>query len=217
MTGFQLIVDVILHLDTYLGEIISLYGLITYALLFLIIFIETGLVFTPFLPGDSLLFAAGVFSALGSLNLAFLLVLLVAAAFLGDTTNYWVGNFMGKKILANSRLPVKKQHLEQTNNFFRKYGRKTIVLARFVPVVRTFAPFLAGVGRMNYGSFVSFNIIGGILWVTICLLAGYFFGSIPLIRDNFSIVTISIVVISILPILIQFIRNRRKKIIIQKY
>ncbi len=204
-------IDFILHLDIHLGEIISLYGIATYAILFAIIFIETGLVFVPFLPGDSLLFAAGAFAAIGSLNIFSLLILLIAAAVLGDTVNYWIGHFIGDKIVANSRTPIKKEHLEQTNEFFRKHGGKTIILARFVPIVRTFAPFVAGVGKMNYGKFISYNVIGGVLWVAVCTMAGYFFGNISFIKDNFSIVIIGVVAISLVPILVELWRNQRNR------
>jgi membrane-associated protein len=205
------IIDFILHLDIYLGQIINTYGIATYAILFAIIFIETGMVFVPFLPGDSLLFAAGAFAAIGSLNIFFLLVLLIAAAVLGDTVNYWVGHFIGDKIVANSRMPIKKEHLKQTNEFFRKHGGKTIILARFVPIVRTFAPFVAGAGKMNYGKFISYNIIGGVIWVALCTMAGYFFGNIPFIKDNFSIVIIGVVAISLVPILVELWRNQRNR------
>jgi membrane-associated protein len=207
----QSIIDFILHLDIYLGQIISSYGIATYAILFATIFVETGLVFVPFLPGDSLLFAAGAFAAIGSLNIFFLLVLLIAAAVLGDTVNYWVGHFIGDKIVSSSRMPIKKEHLAKTNEFFRKHGGKTIILARFVPIVRTFAPFVAGAGKMNYGKFISYNIIGGVLWVAICTMAGYFFGNIPFIKDNFSIVIIGVVAISLVPILVELWRNQRNR------
>jgi membrane-associated protein len=207
----QSIIDFILHLDIHLGQIISSYGIATYAILFATIFVETGLVFVPFLPGDSLLFAAGAFAAIGSLNIFFLLVLLIAAAVLGDTVNYWVGHFIGDKIVSSSRMPIKKEHLAKTNEFFRKHGGKTIILARFVPIVRTFAPFVAGAGKMNYGKFISYNIIGGVLWVAICTMAGYFFGNIPFIKDNFSIVIIGVVAISLVPILVELWRNRRNR------
>ncbi len=205
------IIDFILHLDIHLGQIISLYGIATYAILFAVIFVETGLVFFPFLPGDSLLFAAGAFAAIGSLNVLSLLVLLILAAVLGDTVNYWVGHFIGDKILANPRMPIKNEHLDRTNEFFKKHGGKTIILARFVPVVRTFAPFVAGAGKMHYGKFISYNVIGGTLWVVVATMAGYFFGNISFVRDNFSIVVIGIVVISLVPILIEIWRNRRNR------
>jgi membrane-associated protein len=205
------IIDFFLHLDIYLGQIISSYGIATYAILFAIIFVETGFVFVPFLPGDSLLFAAGAFAAIGSLNLMILIVLLIVAAVLGDTANYWVGHFAGDKIVANSKLPIKKEHLEQTNAFFKIHGGKTIILARFVPIVRTFAPFVAGAGKMSYGRFISYNIIGGVLWVIIGTLAGYFFGNIPFVKNNFSIVIIGVVVVSLVPVVVELWRNREKR------
>ena len=205
------IIDFILHLDIHLGQIISSYGIVTYAILFGVIFVETGLVFVPFLPGDSLLFAAGAFAAIGSLNVFSLLILFVAAAVLGDTVNYWVGHFIGDKIVANPRLPIKKEHLARTNEFFRKHGGKTIILARFVPVVRTFAPFVAGAGNMHYWKFISYNVIGGVLWVVVGTMAGYFFGNISFIRDHFSIFIIGIVIISLVPILIELWHNRRNR------
>jgi membrane-associated protein len=205
------IIDFFLHLDIYLGQIISSYGIATYAILFAIIFVETGFVFVPFLPGDSLLFAAGAFAAIGSLYLMILIVLLIVAAVLGDTANYWVGHFAGDKIVANSKLPIKKEHLEQTNAFFKIHGGKTIILARFVPIVRTFAPFVAGAGKMSYGRFISYNIIGGVLWVIIGTLAGYFFGNIPFVKNNFSIVIIGVVVVSLVPVVVELWRNREKR------
>lgn len=211
MSFINSIIDFILHLDLHLGQIISSYGIATYAILFVIIFIETGFVFVPFLPGDSLLFAAGAFAALGSLNIFLLLILLIVAAVLGDTVNYWIGHFLGDKIVTNSRMPIKKEHLAQTNEFFRKHGGKTIILARFVPIVRTFAPFVAGAGKMNYGKFIFYNIIGGVMWVSVCTMAGYLFGNISVIKDNFSIVVIGVVVISLVPILVEICRNRRKR------
>jgi membrane-associated protein len=205
------IIEFILHIDVHLGQIIDSYGIVTYAILFAIIFIETGLIIMPFLPGDSLLFVSGAFAAIGSLNIVTLLVLLIVAAWLGDTVNYWVGHFAGDKILANSRLPIKKAHIDKTKEFFRKHGGKTIILARFVPIIRTFAPFVAGVSNMDYKKFLYFNVIGGALWVSICLIAGYYFGNIPIVKDNFSIVIIGVVVISLLPVFIEIWRNRRKK------
>lgn len=191
--------DFILHIDVHLGEIISAYGFATYAILFFIIFIETGLVFTPFLPGDSLIFAAGAFSALGSLNIVSVIVLLIAAAILGDTCNYWIGHFFGEKLVANPRVPIKKSHIEETQKFFDKHGGKTIVLARFVPIVRTFAPFVAGIGRMSYRHFIIYNITGAICWVLIAGLAGYFFGNITFVRENFSLIILAVVLISVVP------------------
>lgn len=191
--------DFILHIDVHLGTIISTYGIVTYAILFGIIFVETGLVFVPFLPGDSLLFAAGAFAALGSLNLWVVLGLMIIAAILGDTVNYWIGHFFGDKLVANPRVPINKEHIEETQKFFDKHGGKTIILARFVPIVRTFAPFVAGIGRMKYSQFVSFNIIGGISWVLIATLAGFFFGNIPFVKENFSLVVLGIVLLSVAP------------------
>ena len=211
MTALKFLIDFILHLDVHLGQIISAYGSLTYALLFLIIFVETGLVVTPFLPGDSLLFAVGAFAALGSLNIFMLLVLLMAAAILGDTVNYWIGHFFGEKLVANPRVPIKKEHIERTQKFFDKHGGKTIILARFVPIVRTFAPFVAGIGKMHYGKFISFNIIGGIGWVLLVTVAGFFFGNIPMVKDNFSTVIIAIVLISIAPMIIQGLISKFQK------
>ena len=196
------IFDFILHIDTHLGEIISAYGFVTYTIMFVIIFIETGLVFTPFLPGDSLLFAAGAFAALGSLNIVLVILLLIIAAILGDTCNYWIGHFFGEKLVANPKVPLNKNHITETQNFFDKHGGKTIVLARFVPIIRTFAPFVAGIGRMSYKHFIYYNVLGGILWVSLGSLAGYFFGNIPFFKQNFSTIILAVILISILPILI---------------
>lgn len=189
-----------------------MYGFATYAILFVIIFIETGLVFTPFLPGDSLLFAAGAFAALGSLNIFVVIGLLIVAAVLGDTCNYWIGHFFGQKLVENPKVPIKKEHIEETQKFFEKHGGKTIILARFVPIVRTFAPFVAGIGKMHYGNFISYNVIGGITWVIIASVAGYFFGNIPVVKENFSIVIIAIVLISIIPMLVPVAKKWIKKL-----
>lgn len=205
------LIDFILHIDVHLGQIISDYGTLTYGILFAIIFMETGLVFTPFLPGDSLLFAAGAFAALGSLNIYLLLALLTAAAILGDTVNYWIGHFFGKKLIAHPKIPIDEEHIKETQKFFHKHGGKTIILARFMPFIRTFAPFVAGVGRMSYGQFISFNIIGGILWVAIATLAGYFFGNIPFVKDNFSMVIFGVVIVSLIPIAIEITMRKLKK------
>ncbi len=204
-------IDFVLHLDKYLGQIISTYGTATYIILFIIIFCETGLVFVPFLPGDSLLFAVGAFAALGSLNIFILIVLLIVAAVIGDTVNYWIGRFFGEKIVANPRIPINQSHIDQTEKFFQKHGGKTIILARFVPIVRTFAPFVAGAGQMSYGKFISYNIIGGILWVLIATLSGYFFGNIPFVKENFSLVIIGVVLVSIIPIIFQFLKHKLSK------
>ena len=210
MSLLSFFVDFIVHLDVHLGEMISTYGAVAYAILFLIIFVETGLVFVPFLPGDSLLFVAGAFAALGSLNLFYLLILLAIAAVLGDTCNYWIGRFLGEKITSSTRLPVKKKHLEATHRFFEKHGGKTILLARFVPVIRTFAPFVAGAGRMSYGRFLFYNVTGGVLWVAIGTVAGYFFGGIPIIKNNFTVFILGIVVVSFIPIIVGAIKGRRQ-------
>lgn len=205
------IIDFILHIDVHLAEIISQYGVLTYGILFFIIFAETGFVVTPFLPGDSLLFAAGAFAALGSLNLWLLLALLMVAAVGGDTVNYWIGHFFGKKIVEHKRIPIKPEHIVQTEEFFKKHGGKTIVLARFVPIVRTFAPFVAGIGKMHYGYFISYNIIGGIIWILAFTLAGYFFGNIPAVQHNFTLVVFAIIFLSILPMIFHIIQDKKAK------
>jgi membrane-associated protein len=203
------IIDFILHIDVHLGEIISNFGLWTYAILFLIIFIETGLVVTPFLPGDSLLFAAGALvSSLGVMDIKLLYVLMVIAAIAGDTTNYWLGRYVGPKVFERF---LKKDYMDRTHAFYEKHGGKTIFLARFVPIIRTFAPFVAGVGKMRYGYFISYNIIGGIIWPAIMLFAGYFFGQNKFVQDNFSLVVLAIVFISFIPVIIELINSRRAK------
>lgn len=200
--------DFILHIDTHLGQIITTYGPMTYAILFLIIFMETGLVFTPFLPGDSLLFAAGAFAALGSLNIAVLLGLLFAAAVLGDTANYWIGHYFGRRIIANPKIPIDEEHIKETQKFYKKHGGKTIILARFIPFIRTFAPFVAGIGTMDYMQFLTFNVVGAALWVAVATLAGFFFGNIPFVRENFSLVILIVVLISLLPIVIELVSKK---------
>jgi membrane-associated protein len=209
MAWFNFALDLFLHLDKHLAEIIATYGTWTYGLLFLVIFMETGFVVTPFLPGDSLLFAAGTFAALGSLNVFYVAGLLMAAAILGDTVNYWIGHHLGERAY-HSRW-IKKEYLDRTHAFFEKHGGKTIFLARFVPIVRTFAPFVAGVGRMSYGYFLSYNVFGGIVWVSLFTFAGYFFGNIPVIKHNFSFVILAIILISVLPMVIEVWRNRREQ------
>ncbi|MFH0749921.1 MAG: DedA family protein [Candidatus Gottesmanbacteria bacterium] len=205
------LVNFILHIDTHLAQLVLTYGTVTYAILFGIVFIETGLVLTPFLPGDSLLFAAGALAALGSLNIWIIVPLLIGAAIFGDTCNYWIGHFFGEQMIANPKIPINKEHIDKTKAFFDKYGGKTIILARFVPIVRTFAPFVAGVGKMHYEKFISFNIIGGILWVVLFTLAGYLFGNIPSIKENFSLVIIAIILISVVPMVIEAIKHKLKK------
>src|SRR6185503_1461841 len=202
-------VDLFLHLDQHLNEIIQQYGATTYLLLFLIVFLETGLVVTPFLPGDSLLFAAGTFAALGALRLWPLFFLLGAAAILGDTVNYAIGARVGPKVFSYSKSRFfNPEHLKKTHAFYQKYGAKTIVIARFVPIVRPFAPVVAGVGQMSYWHFLSYNVIGGILWVSVCLFSGYFFGNLPFVKKNFSVVVIVIVLISLLPAVIEYLKHR---------
>jgi membrane-associated protein len=201
--------DVVIHLDQYLGVIIKEYGFWTHLLLFLIIFCETGLVVTPFLPGDSLLFAAGTFAALGSLDLAWLTVSLSVAAVAGDTVNYWAGCIVGPKVFSrkSSRF-FNRDHLERTHRFYEKYGGKTIIIARFVPIIRTFAPFVAGIGSMTYGRFIAYNIFGGVAWIIVFSLGGYFFGNIPIVRSNFTLVIFALIVIPVLPAVIEFFRQR---------
>jgi len=202
-------VDLFLHLDQHLAEIIQRYGATTYLLLFLIVFLETGLVVTPFLPGDSLLFAAGTFAAIGALTLWKLFLLLSVAAILGDTVNYAIGARIGPKVFSYSKSRFfNPEHLKKTHAFYEKYGAKTIVIARFVPIVRTFAPFVAGIGQMSYWTFLSYNVIGGILWVSVCLFSGYFFGNLPVVKKNFSVVVIVIVLISLLPAVIEYLKHR---------
>jgi membrane-associated protein len=206
------LIDLFLHLDKHLNEIITQYGTWTYLILFLIVFCETGLVVTPFLPGDSLLFAAGAIAALGSLNVFWLFVLLTAAAIIGDTVNYWIGAWLGPKVFRGENVRfLNRKHLERTHKFYEKYGGKTIIIARFVPIVRTFAPFVAGIGTMSYWRFIAYNVIGGILWVAICLFAGYWFGNQPFVKRNFSLVIIAIVLISLLPMVWEFVRHRMQK------
>ena len=204
------VLDFFLHLDEHLKTIIDQYGTLTYLILFLIIFCETGLVIIPFLPGDSLLFAAGAFVGLGLLRLDLLLLLLIVAAILGDTVNYWIGHWVGPRAFSG-RVPFLKQsYMERTRAFFEKYGWQSIILARFVPIIRTFAPFVAGVGAMNYGRFVVYNIVGGVIWVVIFTLAGYFFGNIPVVQHNFTLVVLGIIGVSVLPAIIEVVRERSR-------
>jgi membrane-associated protein len=205
-------VDLFLHLDKHLGEAIQNYGTWTYGLLALIVFCETGLVITPILPGDSLLFAAGLFAGLGHLNIWVLFGSLTVAAVLGDTLNYHVGKYIGPKVFSqeDSRI-FKKAYLEKTARFYAKYGAKTVVLARFVPIVRTFAPFVAGVGSMEYPKFLAYNVIGAVLWVGICLAAGYYLGGIEVIRENFSIAVLAVIFVSILPALVEMAAAWRER------
>lgn len=211
MNPLETLVSFFLHLDKHLGEIISQYGTTTYAILFTIIFAETGLVFAPFLPGDSLLFAAGALAAAtGVLDPALLVILLWIAAVLGDTVNYSVGKVFGLKVL--QRFPfIKQEHITYTEKFYEKHGGKTIILARFLPIVRTFAPFVAGIGAMNYTRFIVYNIVGGLAWVASFIYLGYYFGNIPVVKRNFSLVIVGIIIVSVMPGVIEFIRHRLKK------
>lgn len=211
MELIKFMIDFVLHIDVHLGQIIATYGIATYFILFLIIFMETGLVFTPFLPGDSLLFAAGAFAALNSLNIYVLLIVMTVAAILGDTANYWIGHFFGKKIIAHPKIPIDEKHIKETQKFFQKYGGKTIIIGRFMPFVRTFAPFVAGIGSMSYGTFISYNILGGILWVGVATLAGFFFGNIEFVKENFSLVIIMVVFLSLVPIIYEVLKKKFKK------
>jgi membrane-associated protein len=200
-------VDFFIHLDAHLAEIISRYGTWTYAILFLIIFAETGLVVMPLLPGDSLLFAAGTFAALGDLNPWFLTGLLIVAAILGDTVNYWIGNRIGPRAFTGDIRFLKREYLDKTRGFYARHGGKTIILARFIPIVRTFAPFVAGVGEMHYGRFLAYNVVGGVVWVTLFVWAGYLFGNIPAVKERFSLVILGIIAVSVLPIAMEIIKG----------
>jgi membrane-associated protein len=201
-------IDLFLHLDKHLNVIIADYGVWTYLILFLIVFCETGLVVTPFLPGDSLLFAAGAFAGLGSLRPDLLFVLLAIAAILGDTVNYWIGNYIGPRAFSGNIRFLKKEYLERTQAFYEKHGGKAIILARFVPIVRTFAPFVAGVGTMNYGRFIVYNVAGGIIWVAIFVFGGYFFGNLPAVQENFTLVILAIIAISVVPMIAEVLKDR---------
>jgi membrane-associated protein len=205
------VIDLFLHLDQHLSRVIADYGVWTHLILFLIIFAETGLVVTPFLPGDSLLFAAGTFAALGSLDLWLLVVLLMAAAILGDTVNYWVGAWVGPRAFSGNVKFLRKDYLDRTHAFYEKHGGKTVILARFVPIIRTFAPFVAGVGAMSYPKFITYNVVGALLWVGLFVPAGYFFGNIPTVRKNFTLVILAIIALSVLPIALEAIRARRSR------
>jgi len=205
------ILDFILHIDKYLNYLVQHFNVGIYVILFLIILAETGFVITPFLPGDSLLFAAGALASLGNMNVFLLLFLLSLAAILGDTLNYSIGRYVGKKVFKEKSKYFKKEYLIKTEKFYEKYGDKTIVLARFMPIIRTFAPFVAGIGKMNYFKFLTFNILGGILWVFLFVLAGYFFGNIPLVKNNFTLVIIGIIILSILPGIVVYLKSKLNK------
>jgi membrane-associated protein len=207
----KLAVDFMLHMDHYLAQIITATHGWTYLILFLVIFVETGVVILPFLPGDSLLFMAGALAAsTGVLNPVLLFVLMAAAAFLGDTANYWIGHKIGPAAFSGKIRWLKKDHLDRTQAFYEKHGGKTIFLARFVPIVRTFAPFVAGVGKMRYSYFISYNIFGGIVWTALFIFLGYFFGNLEFVQNNFSLVVIAIIIISVLPAVWEVLKERRK-------
>jgi len=208
MDQLKFLMDVFLHLDEYMANIIIQYGAWTYGLLFFVIFMETGFVVTPFLPGDSLLFAAGTFAALGSLNIWLLLILLMIAAAGGNTVNYWIGHYLGDR--AYNIKWIKREYLDRTHAFFKKHGGKTIFLARFVPIIRTFAPFVAGIGRMPYGYFSFYNLLGCIVWVMLFTLTGYFFGNIPIVKKNFEFVIVAIILVSAIPAVWEALKARRE-------
>ncbi len=211
MEPIKFLIDLVLHLDEYLNVIITNYGVWTYGILFLIIFMETGFVVTPFLPGDSLLFAAGSFAALGSLNPVYLFVLLSIAAVLGDTINYAIGAYIGPKAFSGEVKYLKRAHLDRTHEFYEKHGGKTIILARFIPIIRTFAPFVAGIGSMTYSRFIIFNVVGGITWVALFTFGGYYFGNLPVVRNNFELVIFAIIFISFIPPILEFFKARKEK------
>ncbi len=207
---FERILDLFLHLDRNLAVIISQYGVLTYGLLFLIVFMETGFVVTPFLPGDSLLFASGALSATSTLNIWLVYVLLLTAAILGDTVNYWIGHFLGPKVYEGKVKFLKKKHIDDAHAFYEKHGGKAIVLARFVPILRTFAPFVAGVAKMTYPHFIAYNVIGGVVWVSLFLWGGYFFGNLALVRSNFHYVVLVIIFLSLIPIVYEVLASFKR-------
>lgn len=203
-------VDFILHVDTHLLELVRDYGTWVYAILFLIVFCETGLVVTPFLPGDSLLFAAGALAAAGALDPWLVSVLIVVAAFCGDNVNYWAGRLVGPRVFnRDDSFFFRRSYLEKTEQYYNRYGSRTVIIARFVPIVRTFAPFVAGIGRMPYGRYIGFSALGSLLWVAVCVGGGYLFGNLPVVRDNFTLVVLGIIGISVLPAAIEYLRHRR--------
>jgi membrane-associated protein len=209
MDLIHMFIDYFLHLDRHLNVVIQMYGMWTYLILFLIVFCETGLVVTPILPGDSLLFAAGAFAASGALQVQPLFLLLAIAAIGGDTVNYWVGHMIGPKIFQQEKIRfMKKEYLDRTHEFYERHGGKTIILARFIPIIRTFAPFVAGIGRMTYLHFISYNVVGGIAWIALFIFGGYFFGNISVVKEHFTLVILAIIFISILPGIIEFTRQR---------
>ena len=205
------LIDVFLHLDVYLNLVIQQYGAWTYLLLFVVVFLETGVVVTPFLPGDSLLFAAGAFAAAGSLEVGWVFGLLFVAAVLGDTVNYRIGYSVGPRAFHGQNRFFKREHLDRTHQFYERHGGKTIVIARFIPIIRTFAPFVAGIGRMSYGQFVVYNIGGGLLWTVLFVFGGYYFGNLQVVKRHFTLVILAIIILSVLPAGLEFLRNYRRK------
>ncbi len=211
MEIFGRVVDYVMHLDTHLTALVDGYGVWAFAILFLIIFCETGLVVTPFLPGDSLLFAAGAVAATGALNVSVLIVLLIVAAILGDSVNYWIGSAFGARAFKEDARILKTDYLRRTQDFYSRYGGKTIVIARFVPIVRTYAPFVAGIARMHYPRFLRYNITGGILWIIVFVLGGYLFGNIPFVENNFGLLIIAVILLSVAPMVFEYARTRRAR------
>jgi membrane-associated protein len=207
MIGVSFIIDFIIHIDKYIDILINRFGIFSYFILFLIIFCETGLVLTPFLPGDSLLFVAGAFASKGSFNVFLLFALFLAAAILGDSVNYYIGYYFGEHVFDKWKL-FKKEHLEKTKNFYEKHGVKTILFARFIPIVRTFAPFVAGVGKMHYRKFIFYNIFGGLLWISLFLFGGYFFGQLEWVKHNMTILIFMIIFISLIPVIIEYFKHK---------
>ena len=205
------LIDLFVHLDAYLNIVIQQYGVWIYCILFVVVFLETGVVVTPFLPGDSLLFTAGALAARGDLAVGWLFMLLLLAAVLGDTVNYSIGHIVGPRAFHGQNRFFKREHLDRTHQFYERHGGKTIVLARFIPIMRTFAPFVAGIGRMSYGRFVIYNVLGGLLWTVLFVFGGYYFGNQPVVQQNFSLVILAIIVLSLMPLVIELVQNYRRK------
>ena len=206
------LIDLFVHLDTYLNVVIQQYGVWIYCILFVVVFLETGIVVTPFLPGDSLLFTAGALAARGDLAVGWLFMLLLLAAVLGDTVNYSIGHLIGPRAFHGQNRFFKREHLDRTHQFYVRHGGKTIVLARFIPIMRTFAPFVAGIGRMSYGRFVIYNVLGGLLWTVLFVFGGYYFGNQPVVQQNFSLVILAIIVLSLMPLVIELVQNYRRRV-----
>lgn len=213
LDALKFFIDFILHIDKHLFEIVTRYDTWTYLILFIIVFAETGLVVTPLLPGDSLLFAAGALASPPgeALNIGYLIIVLFIAVFAGDNTNYFIGNYVGPKVFEKNYRFLKREYLEQTREFYVKHGGKAIIMARFVPIVRTFAPFVAGVGTMTYKRFIGFSLLGSLIWINVCLWAGYLFGKLPFVKENFSFVVLIIIAISVVPVIVGILRSRMKK------